>query len=340
MKNMKTTPLSDWMRKQGWSRNPFTFSIDPKLLVGYKEQGEEILTALQARHKLCLLVGPTGSGKTTLLKWISSQLGYANLYISKPPQSPEGFADILNQKFKPLFWKKIKNIYQIPDFLNKRIKDHFVILCDEIHESNTNVLEWLRIISDHVDNLSIVLSGLPSFEEQLKEELETLRKRIAAKTELLSLTKEETRELIMKRVEGVGGHGHDPFTTEMIDIIFEKTGGFPREIIRFCDELVKKAAKSDRNIIMPDIMPDLEAEKVPKQIAPKQKMILELLIEPLTPREIADRLEGYKSRQHAIRSVNNLLKRMMNQQYIERKEKGKTFVYSLTPKFKTIFIKK
>ena len=32
-------------------------------------------------------------------------------------------------------------------------KKRLVILCDEIHESDIKVLEWLRVLSDHIDNI-------------------------------------------------------------------------------------------------------------------------------------------------------------------------------------------
>ena len=107
------------------------------------------------------------------------------------------------------------------------------------------MLEWLRVLSDQVDNLLIVISALPVFEDNLSE-LETFRKRIMARIELLSLTKEETRDLIRKRVESVGGGFPGIFDENTINFIYERTGGFPREVIRLCNELVNKALEEGR----------------------------------------------------------------------------------------------
>ena len=56
-------------------------------------------------------------------------------------------------------------------------------------------------------------------------------------------------------------------------------------------------------------------------MTPMQKHVIELLKNPLTPGQIADRLdlEKYKSRQHAVRSVNNILKQLMKEDLVERR---------------------
>ena len=211
-KNPQKTPervsLREWFKNLGWRESPFTFAITPYLFVGYESQINKVLNILEEKHKIALVVGPTGAGKTTFLKWISEHLpvGFSYIYMGKPPKNPVEFVEIFNEKFKPnwflrLFIPNIKNLYQIPEFLNKKLKNsHLVILFDEAHESSVDVLEWLRVLSDQVENMSILVSGLPVFDEKLGD-LETFRKRIITKIELLSLTKEETREMIQKRIE-------------------------------------------------------------------------------------------------------------------------------------------
>ncbi len=347
----------EWFREIGWSNNPFVFSINPSLLVGYKEQLNKIDNAIKSRHKAVLILGPTGSGKTTLLKWLNKNIvnGTDSIYISKIPDAPEEFVYIFNEKYKsPWFLRwlipNIKNIYQIPDFLNKKLKKkHLVILCDEVHEADHEVLEWLRVLCDQIDNVSIVLSGLPVFEEKLRDELETLRKRISVRVELVSLTKEETRELIEKRIHDVGGVEIEPFLPETIDVIYERTGGFPREIIRICDTLVTNAIESGKRIITPDLVSYKEPAKkenvslkIMEDITDLQKRIIESIsARSLSPGQIADKIgmRNYKSRQHAVRSVNNILKRMMDENMVERKRSGRAFVYVLSPKLKTMFVK-
>jgi len=332
----------NWFKSVGWDNNPFTFTISPSLLVGYEEQRDAILLTTAQKHKVVLVLGPTGSGKTTLLKWMSRELDKENeiIYVSKPPERVEDFVHILNERF-PSFFSKLKNIYQIPRFLEKKGKA--ILMVDEIHEANVEVLEWIRVLSDQLENVTLILAGMPVFEEQLTERLETLRKRVALRIVLLSLTKEDTHDLIKKRIESVGGHGEEPFTKEAINAIYEQTGGFPREVLRVCDQLVNNAMKSGAEKITPDMIEKYEEPKpVSFEFLPaKQKQVLEMLINPMTTGELADKIghEKYRTRQHAVRSVNNILKRLMKDGYIERRKKGKIFEYLVKPELKTLVVK-
>jgi len=345
--------VQDWLRKTGWKQNPFTFSILPDLFVGYKEQSRRILMAIEEKHKIILLYGPTGSGKTTLLKWITSNLSskFDTIYIAKPPEHADEFVNIFNNKYKRGFLSSlrsnIKNIYQISDFLTKKLKNkHLIVLVDEAHESKTEVLEWLRVLSDQVSNMSLVISGLPVFEQNIKSTLETFRKRISAKVELLSLTKEETRELISRRIQYVGGKGTE--FDNLSDHIFEKTNGFPREVLRICDELVNQAILKDTDITEALIeSEEIEEEYVYANIidkmTPLQKQVIELLsTNAMAPGQLVDTIgtEKYKSRQHAVRSINNIVKRLYEDGYLERAKAEKTFVYSLSGKLRTIVVKR
>ena len=144
---------NEWFKAIKWSKNPFILNILPELFVGYKYQSADLIRLIQERHKVILLVGPTGSGKTTLLEWLSESVdhNYYFLFIGKPPKKPEEFVDIFNEKY-PRFWRRrIKNIYQIPNFLNKRLRSkHLVVLYDEAHESNMDLLELLLFLTYHV----------------------------------------------------------------------------------------------------------------------------------------------------------------------------------------------
>jgi len=344
--------LSEWLKTHNWIVNPFTFSIDSRILVGYERQKSDLVTFLESGHKVALLVGPTGSGKTSLLKWISDNSnGYKIIYVGKPPLKAEDFVDIMNDNFKrhwflALFIPNIKHPYQIPEFLQKK-KKRIVILFDEAHEAEIDVLEWLRVLSDQVENLSVIISALPAFEDLTKDKLETLRKRIITRIEVLSLTKEEMREMIKRRIESAGGSGIEPFDGPVIDLVYERTGGFPREVIRLCNDLVMKAVEQGAARITTEMLAaEAKKEETPitmiEHLTQMEKYVIELLGKnPMTPGEIANtlNLEKYKSRQHAVRSVNNIMKLMLNAGLLEREKRDKAFVYSLAPRIKTLVVK-
>lgn len=343
------TKLGEWLRNRNWNANPFIFSIDSSILVGYEQQKTQLLTFLESGHKVALLVGPTGSGKTSLLKWLSDNAGgYKTVYVSKPPLKQEEFVHIINSSF-PRRWLRfipnIKHPYQISEFLSKK-KKRIAILFDEAHEAEIDILEWLRVLSDQADNISVIISALPSFEERIKDELETLRKRIVTRIEVLSLTKEEMKEMIKKRIENVGGSGTELFDAAVIDAIYEKTGGFPREVIRLCNELVMRAVSENKERITPDMLAVEKKEETPitmlEHLTHMEKYIIDMIAKnPMTPGEIANtlNLEKYKSRQHAVRSVNNVMKLMLNAGLLEREKRDKAFVYNLAPRIKTLVVK-
>ncbi|MFB6217331.1 MAG: BlaI/MecI/CopY family transcriptional regulator, partial [Candidatus Aenigmatarchaeota archaeon] len=171
--------------------------------------------------------------------------------------------------------------------------------------------------------------------------------------DLNTLSKEETEELIKRRVEKYGGSDFGPFSRECIDEIYERTGGFPREVLKLCDKLLNRAMEEGKHRIEDvgdiDDGEETEEDSTPgnkrdllKELPYKQKEIVELLAEEdeLYPSEIAERLgtEGYKTKQHAVRSINNILRRLIDEDLVERRSKGKGYIYSLNVKTKNLLV--
>jgi len=347
----------EYYTKFNWSSNPFTLTILPELMVGYSEQSNSLLSHIHNLHKFALIVGPTGSGKTTLLMWLRVQLlaykKFFPYYISKPPKSSDDLITLIKSIIGFNFLDKIRSkklsLFNLPKFVYRKMRNkHLILLIDEAHESSINNLEWIRTITDSIPNLSVVFAGLPIFEKKLESQLTTLSMRITTKCYLNILNKPEIESLILKRIENVDGEGLKPFTTEAINKIFEITGGFPREVIKTCDVLVKNAAEKNISIINQSFIDEiLKPSKIPESvefkisIPSKQRNILEILNENtnLTPSEIVDHLDltEYKSKNNAIRSVNNIVRRLMKDELLQRKKLRNSYVYFLTGKAKTIF---
>ena len=343
----------------GWKSNPFAFMILPELFTGHKEEVSKILGSISEGTKFLLLVGPTGSGKTTLLKYLDSEIENSHaIYLPKPPTDPKDFVEIFTEVLKPdiisrLLHKNGVSVYNLGNYVNKKLNSkRCVLLIDECHEASLHTLEWLRVLTDQINNLTIVLSGLPTFENMLKENLETLRRRINVKIELGSLTKDETLEMVRKRIEAFGGTDIKPFTLESINYIYEKTGGFPRDILKTCDELAQMAASKKLSMIDKDFLryEDPLTKEMKKathsdfldSLPEKQKYVLELLAKQggMTPAEIAVKLgaKSYKDKENAVRSTNNIVKRLLKDHILVRKKSGKAFKYDLAHKIKTLFV--
>jgi len=169
--------------------------------------------------------------------------------------------------------------------------------------------------------------------------------------------------LITKRIQYSGGSGLIPFTEAAIDRIYSRTGGFPREVLKLCDRLVKTSLEKNLDTIDQHLIEEHREIEVPKvrvqepkvSFTPKppsedqfkglpykQRKIVELLSRKdwLTPTAIVDEIgyDRYKSKSHAIRSVNNILRRLKLDGFVQREARGKAFMYALTPKVKTLFV--
>ncbi|MEM5812733.1 MAG: AAA family ATPase [Candidatus Aenigmatarchaeota archaeon] len=348
--------VREWFDKQNWKENPFTLNVIPSIFVGYEEQKAQLIASIEENHKVSLLLGATGSGKTTALEWLCERFRNEKRvvkFLPKPPNNLEAMLEFFNNAFKPkwplsLFYKKVKDINELPSFLNKKLKNKkMFLLVDEAHEADILVLQWFRILVDQVENFYIILSALPNFEETLIRKLETFHKRVTTKIVLRALSQEDVKELIAKRIEYVAksSKARNPFTEDAIKTIYEETGGFPREVIRLCSKAVHKAIeldleKIDANLIKEEeetFSFDFSLSRMPK----RQREILEAIRNNKnTPNDILDAIDlsSYKSRYHALRSVNNILHRLMKEGYVERKKQGKTYYYTLSSKLRTLLV--
>ena len=363
---------SEFYSKWGWIANPFILKIDPKLFTGYHQQVEAVKLHIADKHKIAMISGPTGSGKTSMLKWLEEELHETNpvLYVSKPPQNSEEFIRIFTDTFGLSFWQRLfrwkPSLQTLPDYINKKVSNqHLVFMVDEAHETNKEVLEWLRVLVDQIENVSLIIAGLPKLNVKIRDELETFDQRITTRIELSALEKEDTKDLIKKRIEAVGGSGTVPFTDSAIDTIYNRTGGFPREVLKLCGRLVHTAMDKDLNVIeVSDIeehreipqsnvrveepvvtfSPKPPSKQQIEDLPYKQRKILEILSREdwLTPTAIAERIDSksYKSKGHAIRSTNNILHRLMIDGFVQREARGKAVMYALTPRIRTLLVEK
>lgn len=350
---METTKMQETLH---WEENPFSFKILPQLFVGYAEERESITQGIQNGDKFIILLGPTGSGKTTLLKHVLDKFkDHRLIYLPKPPKQAEDWVTIFHELLRPGFFSRLfhrsngVDLYNLSDRLNNRLeKRKCLLFVDECHEASLESLEWLRTITDQVENLTLVMAGLPVFENTLKDQLETFLRRFSVRVDLRSLSPAETRELVKKRIEQVGGEDIKPFTSSTMEYIHQKTGGFPRDVLKVCNELSQKAVAKGLTAIDADFLKEADIPtRVSKDsielLPPRQKLILDTLLkhQELTPTEIVQKIQtkgDYKNRDNAVRSVNNLVRRLMSDGFVERKRIGKAYKYHLSPRYQTLFV--
>ncbi len=341
----------------GWKSNPFTFEVTPEIFVGNMHEVNQILDSINNGNKLSFVVGTTGSGKTTLLR--SMETRYANdgfrhvIYISKPPKQPEDwvkvFRKVVSGSFSIFSKKDEISLYNLSESMNRKLNgSKCLLLVDECHEATTESMEWLRVMTDQIGGIVTVIAALPVLESRLKDSLETFLRRVSTRIELTNLSKSETRELIKRRIESKGGGDIRPFTQDAVEQIHERTGGFPREILRVCNDAAQEAFRRSISTIDAEFLNETETpqarmplEKV-SELPGKQRVILETLSRngEQTPSELIASMEteGYKDNDNAVRSVNNLLNRLMKEKMVERRKVGKAFKYKVAPRIASLMV--
>ncbi|HTY13342.1 MAG TPA: AAA family ATPase, partial [Candidatus Omnitrophota bacterium] len=239
-----------WYGKFGWRRNPFTLDIMPNLFTGYQSQVETVLEKIYQKSGHIMITGNKGAGKTTLLKWLADKLkdDFHTIYIPRPT---DDFDDLLEYMATSLKVKKTRDkkfsIYDIEAIASSSNKN-ILLLLDEAHEFTAEFERPLRSLGD-LNGVSFVLAGLPETVEKIKNLSAPFYDRIVEKVVLEHLTAEETRDLIKKRIENVGGEETKPFTHEALLKIHDLGQGVPRKILKVCDWIVTDAIRHDLDSI-------------------------------------------------------------------------------------------
>ncbi len=359
---------ASWFHEHNWDKNPFVLDISHSSFVGRQDQLNALLGSIDEGQKYIIITGPTGAGKTTLMRHVAEK--YGGVYIPKPPMKKEELveifkSDILHLSFiHRLFGSDGVNVFNVSEHLNRRLKGKkTVILIDEAHETDIEMLSWLRSIIEQVDGVTLVLAALPKLKDEHLKSLETLSQRITSDIELRAFTKDESVELVKKRIASVGGKTIEPFTLDALNEVYHLSGGSPREILKVCNSIIHKAIEKSASIIDSSYFKGIDANEIPaafeesntsssdsdalNMLTDKQLKIIELIGQKgnTTPSEIVRVMAGgdagsqYKSGAHALRAVNNILRRLERDKIIVRERRGRTYKYFISPKYRTRFVK-
>jgi len=143
---------------------------------------------------------------------------------------------------------------------------------DEAQNMPVDTLESLRMISNLETSkdklIQIVLVGQPEFEAELSlDRLRQLKQRLAIRSTILPLTKEESLEYIKFRLQKAGSPSTLVFSAPALKEIIKKSAGIPRLLNVLCDNALitgfgyqkKPVTKS----IVKEIIRDLDGSRRP-----------------------------------------------------------------------------
>ena len=295
-----------------------------------------------------LLTGEIGSGKTTLIKRLLNGLG-SDIEVAVLFNTNVSAGDLL---------KLILQEYEIEpgdggksgdlDLLNHFLIEKFsqgkrsLLIIDEAQNLSREALEEVRMLSnlqtETAPLLQIVLVGQPELKLKMRHpSLAQLAQRVTVGFHLGSLTRTETGEYIVYRLESAGASRTDLFTEDAVDLIHEKSRGIPRSVNVLCDaalvygfadelenisrEVVENVVR-DREMdgVVPDSVPAPEEGPVPSPeeagdngfLSPRVRS-LEARVEKLSAlvehqsAELQSRME--QSRDELVRKLEDLLEK-------------------------------
>jgi general secretion pathway protein A len=234
----------------GLKKQPFHITPDPEFLYlspSHKEALAAIIYGIEEKKGFVTIIGAVGVGKTTILR----------SYLEKVEKKHTRIVYIFNSKLT--FEELLRTIYQElgiaagSDDASGMVNGLYDVLIEEYRQGNTVVLvvdeaqnmpldtlESLRMISNLETSkdklIQIVLVGQPEFEEQLNtDRLRQLKQRLAIRSTILPLTKDESLDYIKLRLSRAGADYHSVFTAAALKPIMKTANGVPRVLNVLCD---------------------------------------------------------------------------------------------------------
>ena len=114
---------------------------------------------------------------------------------------------------------------------------HLVIMLDEAQQLSQASIEALKgltnITSERQNFLTLILIGQPELRNTIRQ-LRQVDQRVSLRYHLNAMSHDETRCYLEHRLQVAGLQGPTPFDADAVRLLFEASGGVPREINRIC----------------------------------------------------------------------------------------------------------
>lgn len=270
----------------GFKEKPFTLVPNPHYLYLSSKHGNALTFleyGLAEKVGFVMLTGEIGIGKTTLIRHLLNQIEVemdVAVIFNTNILSHDLIKLILNE-FEIEYndgITKAKALDILYGFLIKKYSANrkVLLIIDEAQNLSDEVLEEIRMLSnlqtDEEMLLQIMIVGQPNLREKLQNpRLEQFAQRISVSYHLSAMTLEETTAYIAHRLETAGGSSAI-FPSDVIEKIFEASGGIPRTINLLCDAVLVYAYADDTMEISLDILRQVIEDKGGVGVFTRQKL--------------------------------------------------------------------
>jgi len=207
-----------------------------------------------------LLTGEIGCGKTVTRTMLHQQLAKPTHMVVSLENCLLEFDDLLLEIISQMRGERATSA-ELPDrysrlatfkqTLMRQVAEsnrHLVILLDEAQQLSPASIEALKsltnIASERQNFLTLILIGQPELRNTIRQ-LRQVDQRVSLRYHLNAMSFDETRRYLEHRLQVAGLQGPMPFDTDAVRLLFEASGGVPREINRICKLALDHARAHD-----------------------------------------------------------------------------------------------
>ncbi|MCE5312456.1 MAG: XrtA-associated ATPase [Nitrospiraceae bacterium] len=253
---------------------PFELVPDPEFLLmsrGHKRALTHLNYGIVENSGFILVTGEVGTGKTTLIrsmmKKLNSDIKLAR--VNNTRVTSEQLISMINEDFGLDIKGRTKTemLSDLTDFLIVQYASggRSMLIIDEAQNLSADLLEEIRLLSnletDKSKLLQIILVGQPELLKTLsRPELRQLRQRISISCQINPISKEETAEYILHRLEVAGNRNAVEFCGSCIESIHAFSRGIPRLINIACDFLLLSAFAEDTRVVTEELVKEVLGE--------------------------------------------------------------------------------
>ena len=264
----QTTTGQAYCELFGLTEPPFRLTPDPQFLFASKQHARAkayMESTIWLADGFVVLTGEIGSGKTTLIECFLDELpeNVTLAVISQTQLSPVEFlqAVLVEFGFEPFKMAKVELLAMIKEFLVDQYSQgkKVLLVVDEAQNLSKKVLEEIRLLSGIETKkekvLRIILAGQPELGDTLdSNRLEQLSQRVRLRFHLGRLSRAETKEYILHRLNIAGAEDREIFTPEALRLVFLYSGGVPRLINILCDTALLCAFADESTLVDEDVI--------------------------------------------------------------------------------------